>query len=134
MLYFVVVLLRIDERWGDDFYKSISESESFLSGEDDDVFIFELWEVKSKLRRKEELFKVKFLVEVLLLIIEKSKINEDGLVLIKVEILFDISEREDELDDEKFFEFEDNEESESEFLDFEKYWLDKEDVSVNESE
>lgn len=132
--HLVAALPRIDERRGDDFYKSISESESFSSGEDDDVLIPELREVKSKSRRKEEPLKVKPPVEAPPPIIEKSKTNEDGLVSIKAETLFDISEREDEPDDEKFFEPEDNEESESEFSDSEKHRLDKEDVSANESE
>ena len=63
--------------------------------------------------------------------LEKSR--EDGFLAVNAENLLDVGEREDQLDDDKFFELEDkNEESEGELSDSRKRAIDEE--SSNESE
>lgn len=129
--HLVAVLPRIDERRDDDFYKSHSESESFSSGEDEDFPSPDLREVKKKSRRKDDSLKVKPPLEAPVPALEKRK--EDGFLAVNAENLLDASDRQDQPDDDKFFELEDkNEESEGELSDSRKRSIDEE--SSNESE
>jgi len=129
--HLVAVLTRIDERRDDDFYKSHSESESFSSGEDEDFPSPDLREVRKKSRRKDDSLKVKPPPEAPVPALEKSR--EDGFLAVNAESLLDASERQDQPDDNKFFELEDkNEESEGELSDSRKRSIDEE--SSNESE
>lgn len=129
--HLVAVLPRIDERRDDDFYKSHSESESFSSGEDEDFPSPDLREVKKKSRRKDDSLKVKPPLEAPVPALEKRR--EDGFLAVNAENLLDASDRQDQPDDDKFFELEDkNEESEGELSDSGKRSIDEE--SSNESE
>ena len=87
--------------------------------------------MKKKSRRKDDSLKVKPPLEAPVPALEKRK--EDGFLAVKAENLLDASEKQDQPDDDKFFELEDkNEESEGELSDSRKRSIDEE--SSNESE
>lgn len=130
--HLVAVLLRIDERQDEDFFRSVSDSDSFSSDEDD-VPAPDLREAKKKPRSKEESHIEKTFKHVTEPVVSKpppvptpreSEVQEDGFIAVKAEKLFDISEGEDdkqagaeELENERFFDpgdKSDNSESEDE--------------------
>lgn len=133
--HLAAVLPRIDERQEDDFFRSASESDSFSSGEDEDVPAPDLREVKKKSKNKADSRKEKPPVSSKRAkppepapTANEDEIADERLVAVKAENLFDISEGEEETeetpegqdgenDDEKerFFQpEEENEESEDE--------------------
>ena len=134
---------RIDERQEDDFFRSVSESDNFSSGEED-VPPPDLREVKKKSRSKEESLREKPplpskhaappIVSAPVdsaPVAQENDVDEDGFVALKAENLFDISEGEEDDEDKS-----DDSESDGEKLDSKqrKKRRDEEEENSSESE